>query len=310
MELRKDYILDRWVIINPKRGLRPNQFVPQNRKETKKEIKNCFFCPGNESMTPPEIGRNGKKWTMRWFPNKFSAVGAEGNALIRTDNTYFTFADAKGYHEVIVETNNHKKQIFDLSEKQLIELFKVYQSRIKELREKENIAHVSLFKNHGPDAGTSIIHSHTQVIAYNELPKEIREKSDASKKYGHCPYCDIVGIEKNSFRKCFENEKFAAFTPYASRFNYEIWLFPKEHITDFCSMDEIYLSQFAEIFSKIVKKLKNVSFNYFINNYDFHFFVEFCPRISKFAGFELSTGTIINTVSPEDAAAFYRGEKK
>ena len=60
MELRKDYILDRWVYIATNRSKRPKEF----RKEEKLEKeKICFFCPGNEELTPPEIGRvekNGK----------------------------------------------------------------------------------------------------------------------------------------------------------------------------------------------------------------------------------------------------------
>ena len=308
MELRKDYILDRWVIINPKRGQRPNQFVAEKNVD----VGQCFFCPGNESMTPAEIGRLGKdKWQMRWFPNKFPAVNLEGNYNIKTDNTFFTFGDAIGYHEIIAETPDHQKQIFDLDAGQLVQLFKVYQQRINELKKKEGIKYVSVFKNHGPDAGTSIVHSHTQIIAHNLVPASIMERLEAVKKFSHCPYCDIINIEKNSFRRCFENDSFVAFTPYASRFNYEIHLYPKQHITDFCSLNEEQSRKLAEIFLLIMQKIKVFgSFNYFLNNYDgLHFNIEFCPRIAKWAGFEFATGTIINTVSPEEAAKFCRGEE-
>ena len=60
-ELRKDYILDRWVIISPKRGKRPHEF-----KQEQAEVHSSkdFFAPGNEEMTPNEIGRIEKdgKW--------------------------------------------------------------------------------------------------------------------------------------------------------------------------------------------------------------------------------------------------------
>ena len=36
--------------------------------------------------------------------------------------------------------------------------------------------YVSVFKNSGQAAGTSIVHTHSQVIAYNLLPKIIEEK--------------------------------------------------------------------------------------------------------------------------------------
>ena len=61
MELRKDYLLDRWVIISEKRSERPRQF--DSAKHEKQEGV-CYFCPGNENLTPPEIARiNDKKGT-------------------------------------------------------------------------------------------------------------------------------------------------------------------------------------------------------------------------------------------------------
>jgi UDPglucose--hexose-1-phosphate uridylyltransferase len=39
----------------------------------------------------------------------------------------------------------------------------------------------------------------------------------------------------------------------------------------------------------------------------YHWHLEIHPRLTQPAGFELSTGVIINTVSPEGAAAFLRG---
>ena len=314
MELRKDYILDRYVIVSSARGKRPFQF-----KKEKEKVKEgiCYFCPGNEKLTPPEIGRIGtkSKWKLRWFPNKFAAVDQEGNPIIQTDNNYFTFASAYGYHEVIVETNNHKKQLSDLTIKQIKDVLTVYANRISELSQKENIAYVSVFKNHGKEAGTSLVHSHSQVIAYNKWPNLIKDKIEAIKRYDHCPYCDILNIEKGSYRRCFENKNFVAFTPYASRFHFEIWVFPKDHIRNITEMDEKKLMDLAEILKKILQKLKklNASYNmelfYSPEGEHLHFHIEISPRLSIIGGFEILTNDTINSLSPEDAAEFYRGKK-
>src|SRR6266478_1005992 len=59
-ELRKDPITGRWVIISTDRGKRPSDFLRESVLVT--GPKNCPFCPGAESKTPPEIlvyGRNG-----------------------------------------------------------------------------------------------------------------------------------------------------------------------------------------------------------------------------------------------------------
>jgi len=311
MEIRKDYILDRYVVISAARKKRPKQF----KKETREKAGVCFFCPGNESMTPPEIGRIGKKkWKLRWFPNKFPAVEEAGQKEFRTDNRFYTFAGAYGKHEVIVETPDHDKQLWDLTENNIKQVLGVYIDRIKELNKIDGVKYVSIFKNHGKDAGTSLIHSHTQIIAYNKIPQLIKEEIEASKKYSSCPYCDIIQSEKDSDRRCFENKSFAAFAPYAPRYNYEIWIFPKGHKKTLLELSSSELKDLASIMKKIMLRLKelNVSYNFSIHNApdneDLHFHIEVCPRIAVWGGFELLTDDIINSVPPEEAAKFYRGE--
>jgi UDPglucose--hexose-1-phosphate uridylyltransferase len=315
MEFRKDYILDRYVIVSTVRAKRPHEFKQEIKIE--KEKGPCYFCPGNEKLTPPEIGRIGtkNKWRMRWFANKFSAVEEKGNPEFQTDNSFFTYAQPYGRHEIIVETPNHKKQLWDLNEKQLKQLLEVYSSRITELSSVPNIKYVCLFKNHGKEGGTSLLHSHSQIIAYNKIPKLIQDEVDISNLYQGCPYCQILNIEKTSDRRCFENENFVAFTPYASRFHFEIWIFPKEHINNITEMDDIKLEDLASILKQILKKLKglnapyNIQFHYSPEGEDLHFHIEVCPRLAVWAGFELLTNDTINSLPPEDAAKYYRGNK-
>src|SRR3989344_122808 len=60
-----------------------------------------------------------------------------------------------------------------------------------------------------------------------------------------------------------------------------------------------------------IKRL-NASYNYYLHyapqGFDLHFHIEVSPRFAKWGGFELSTGAIINSVMPEDAARFYRSK--
>lgn len=310
-ELRKDYVLERWVIIATERAKRPHQFKKE-RKEQKVDI--CYFCPGNENLTPPEIYRTGgENWQIRVFPNKFAAVKPEGNFNIKTDNDFFTFSNNYGYHEVLVETPQHEKQLSDLSIEEIKEVFRVYGLRIDELSSREGVRYVQVFKNHGLDAGTSLVHSHSQIIAYNKVPEIVEQEIMAVEEHDSCPYCRIIEIEKNSYRRCFENNSFVAFTPYASRFPFEIWVFPKKH-SPLLTKDENELRQLAEIMKKILEKLAslNAPYNYVLhynNNEKFHFHIEILPRLSTWAGFEFN-GTIINAESPEEAAKFYRDEIK
>ncbi|MCM2325529.1 MAG: galactose-1-phosphate uridylyltransferase [Candidatus Woesearchaeota archaeon] len=307
-ELRKDYILDRYVIIATERAKRPHEFTSTSEKIIEKT---CFFCPGSENLTPKEIMRIGKEnWDIRVFPNKFAAVKAAGNPTVRTDNDFYTFSDAYGNHEVIVETPNHDKSLADLSIPQIADVFRVFKTRIEENLKDPQIRYVSVFKNHGKGAGTSIQHTHCQLVAYNILPEIIRQKEEKVKLHKDCPYCSVISRERDSLRRCFENDSFISFTPYASRFPFENWILPKRHILNLSQFEDKEFGSLAEIVKKVLMKLKelnadyNMCIQYGIENMHFH--IEICPRLATWAGFELGTGTIINTMTPENAAEFYR----
>ncbi len=317
MELRKDYILNNFVIISEKRGKRPFEFKKEPAKIVKKK---CFFCPGNEDQTPPEIGRTdlGRSWKIRWFDNKFAAVTPEGNPEIRTDNEFFTFADAYGYHEIIVDTNLHGEHPADFDEEDWRKVLKVYGQRIEDLEKDEKVKYVNLFKNHGIDAGTSLVHSHSQIITTQIVPRRVQEKVKALRahreKKDSCAYCEILNIEKQSDRRCFENETFVSFTPYASRYHFENWIFPKRHTGRLKDLSEEELNDLGKILKEVLGKIKklnasyNLCFHYAPKGEDLHFHIEVLPRLTTPGGFELGTEIIINTLSPEKAASFYRGE--
>ncbi|MBI4440427.1 DUF4921 family protein [Candidatus Woesearchaeota archaeon] len=312
MELRKDYILSRFVILASGRKERPRDF---SKEAELKHAKICYFCPGNEKMTPKEIGRvpKGKGWEVRWFENKFPAVEPKGKARIRADGSFHALSDAYGYHEIIVDTPSHSKQLWDLNNTQIEKLFCVYMDRIRELSAKKNVKHVAVFKNYGRDAGTSLIHSHTQVAALGIVPPYIKEKNDAVEKFRRCPYCDIMSIERKSSRLCYENDSMIAFAPFASRFNYEVWVFPKRHVTGLSEFSKKEMEDLGRIMKKILAKLKRlgISYNYCLQySRDLHFHIEVLPRAEKWGGFEYSSGIIINSVYPENAAKFYRGYSK
>ena len=76
-ELRKDPIIDRWVIISTERSQRPVFLADQ--AEAPKPGAICPLCPGNEPMTPPEVFAirpaavssppNSPNWSLRVVPN-------------------------------------------------------------------------------------------------------------------------------------------------------------------------------------------------------------------------------------------------
>lgn len=300
-ELRKDFLLGRWVIIAKERGKRPNDFWHALEKEEKHEGI-CFFCPGNENTTPPEISRveeNGK-WVIRNFPNKFPATK---------------------WHEIVVETPIHEKDFADLSVEKISRVFEVYCQRQEEIKKDSEVKYVLVFKNEGKGAGASLQHSHTQLIGLEIIPPLVQKEVDASQKYFQenksCPFCDVWKNEMETERKVLEDEYTAAFTPYASRFPFEIWLMPKRHVKNLPELSSGEIYSLAETLKKILTRLKeslnNPPYNYYLHmapgGDDLHFHLELFPRVSQWAGLEFGSEIVINTMPPEVAAGFYRGEE-
>ncbi len=62
IEIRKDYLLKRYVILATERAKRPNDFVQKNNNDSSPK-ETCPFCPENEAMVPKvfdEIKEGGK----------------------------------------------------------------------------------------------------------------------------------------------------------------------------------------------------------------------------------------------------------
>jgi UDPglucose--hexose-1-phosphate uridylyltransferase len=122
-ELRRDPVIGRWVIIATERRRRPSDFG--HARENQGSVP-CPFCPGNEEKTPPEIlayghperGANRPGWWVRVIPNKYPALRIEGQ-VHRTSDSLYDKMDGLGAHEVIVETEDHGKQLEDLDDSRL-----------------------------------------------------------------------------------------------------------------------------------------------------------------------------------------------
>jgi len=172
------------------------------------------------------------------------------------------------------------------------------------------------FKNQGSKAGASITHSHSQIFATEIVPPEIKEEMAAAeiygKKHGYCPYCDIIKKESKGKRKIFSDKNIVAFTPYASEYHYEVWIFPRRHLDNITLLNEEEIKSFAKALKIILGKIQSLglSFNYFLHNLvpdkNQHLYLKIQPRDSVWAGVELGSGLIINSVPPEEAAKFYR----
>ncbi|MBU0636793.1 MAG: DUF4931 domain-containing protein [Patescibacteria group bacterium] len=301
-EIRKDYLLDKYVIITPGRIKRPHDIKEQSIIFRTSE---CPFCLENvNSKNIIDSLKNFEKDQQIFgLKNLFPAVSI--------DNPM-----AYGMQEVIVETPNHDKELYNLSEKHIEQLLRFYAQRTLAISRDKKIDYILCFKNQGSKAGASIVHAHSQILATTILPPEIKKElllaKDYTKKHSHCPYCDIINKEMKSERKIFEDKNIASFTPYASQYHYEVWLFTKRHLDNIAKLNDGEFISLAKILKKVLVKLSqlDLSFNFFldqvISDKDQHFYLKIQPRDSIWAGVELGSGLVINSVVPEIAAKYYR----
>lgn len=302
-EVRQDIIHDRFVIIAPKRHKRPHDLIEQEEKPISSI--DCPFCQEAVLLNQKGIYRDGTKkdWKVKVIPNKFPAVSPK-------------FPKAYGYQEVILETMKHNKEFADLSLSHIERVLRSYIHRTKKLAKDKKIKYVLVFKNEGGKAGASLAHAHSQIFAAGFLPPHIVDKLTKAQEYrianGHCYYCNLLEKEAKGPRQVMSDKNIVVFTPYASTYNYEAWIFPRHHHDNIAQLNKSELRSYATALKHITSKLnqEQIPYNFYlhqaITDKDEHFYIRICPRRAVWAGVEMGSRLIINSVSPEEAATFYR----
>lgn len=291
-ELRKDF-LGRRVVVTTARGGRPHDNTPPARKPKSADSSKCFFCPGNEHLTPPEIARVEKngKWEVRCFPNKFPAFMKESKK-------------AYGRHEVIVETPEHQNSLSELSEENLCDYIGLLQVRMRDALSDQKLAYTLVFKNEGSAAGASLEHSHTQLCSMEFVPAFIKKMGKKASAFGK--------LEKqNKQRICYSAEKYFALCPKVSRFKHEVWIVPKFRAASLLELDSAQVKGLASAL-KAVLGAYDAATGFGPYNIIFHsaphgeksfpFHVQIIPRLSTWAGFELATEVVMVSSRPHESA--------
>jgi UDPglucose--hexose-1-phosphate uridylyltransferase len=326
-ELRKDPIMGRWVIIATERARRPSDFshAREGRKRTE-----CAFCVGHEHETPSEVlayrtkggAQDSRDWSVRVVPNKFPALRIEGE-LGRRGEGIFDMMNGVGAHEVIIESPDHTVDLAELSEEQIEDVLWAYHDRVHDLKRDRRFRYILIFKNHGAEAGASLEHTHSQLIALPIIPLNVAEELNGAREYyrhkERCVFCDLIRQEReDQVRLVAENDEFVTVCPFAPRFPFETWILPKIHGEAFERITKHEYGNLARSLRDALRRLNKAldapPYNYVIHSSParepedgyYHWHVEIMPKLTKVAGFEWGTGFYINPVPPEDAARHLR----
>jgi UDPglucose--hexose-1-phosphate uridylyltransferase len=336
-ELRFDPIKRRWVIIAAERALRPGDFA---REPLPEPVANCPVCPGNEQYAGHEIAAfrphgghaDRRDWTVRVVPNKYPVLRVEGE-LERWGRGLYDLVTGVGAHEVIIETPDHGRAMADFPVEALRDVLKMFRARLADLGRDVRFRYLMLFKNQGAEAGARLSHSHSQIIAIPEIPKEISTKLRSAQDYfrqkERCLFCDVVRQEvQDAERLVFDAARYVSFVPFASAFPFELAIYPRFHSHDFTQVSDEDLLHLASALKDVLCRLRGAlqdpPYNLALHtsppahprpgrpglwdslHLDWHWHLEIAPRLTRTAGFEWSSGFYINPVVPEEAACFLR----
>jgi UDPglucose--hexose-1-phosphate uridylyltransferase len=330
-ELRYCPIKHRWSIIAPERGQRASETLPSEVKDRVSPADDPF-SRGNEAQTAPEIFRLPKgdatPWQVRVFANSFPALKVEGE-VVREAVGFNDTVTGVGAHEVIVETPESDQELADLEVDEIQLVLEAYRARLLDLRHDIRLRYVLIFKNKGREAGASVDHAHSQLIATPIIPTAVVNELNSCREHysrrERCLFCDLIRQEQRlAERICLETDHYIAMAPFAASTPFETWILPKEHRHDFALSSDEELRGTAVILRNFLRRARKLlddpPYNLVLHTvpnphsrpgrpdywttieHDYHWHFEFAPRTSRLAGFEWGSGYTINPTPPEEAA--------
>ena len=319
-DLRKDYTIERFVIVSP------DNHVAQN------DSKKCSFCPGNEEMTNPSmlslVAKDGmlqrlqdsedsfvRNWSVRVFESKTPVVVTTSENSY-TDRPLYS-EPAYGYHYIVVASEKHKDSLSTISTEQWSNVLVVIQDRLRWLYTQRGVTYVSIYVNFGKEAGGIIPHPHINIVTFSTIPPTIEQEAEASHRIlnekGVCSMCQAVATETGGPRQVLQTEGFLAFCPWAPSHPYEFWIYPKKHTTSFSKISQKEINDLSLILRAtlggLANTMKNPAYNMVFhlspekkNNRQIHWHVEVYPQSEPWSGLERGFGVFVNKITPEKAA--------
>ncbi|MEW6141693.1 MAG: galactose-1-phosphate uridylyltransferase [Chloroflexota bacterium] len=327
-EIRQDPATREWVIIAKERSRRPSDFAQSRIPRTLPTYSAvCPFCPGNETKTPPQVLEyhkdTSKSWSVRVFPNRFPALSPTGQLLTKRHDGFLVSLNGLGAHEVVVETPEHNQPMALMKDHEVLDVLQAYRERYLMLSQQPYSKLIIIFENHGPAAGTSLEHPHSQIVATPVVPRHLQHRYRQAMAFfrekGVSIYTEIMNRELTAKERIIDDTNdYAVFHPFASQRPFETWIMPKVSRASFGDVPLSELRELASVLHKELYKLRiglqDPDYNFVIDTapvrnrtvpyYSWH--IRIIPHLQELAGFEIGSGIYINTAVPEETAEFMR----
>ncbi len=341
---RRDRLTGTWRLVAPTRAgvpLPPNR---EDDAELPASHGRCPFCPGHEEDAGATVARLPSEgpWEVRAVRNRFPAVAPTSSRDLAPgehDRSDAITLDedvqaesppvaavedetrlARGAHEVIVETREHEGDLHELSIARRARVLAMYRDRVGH-HEDSGAPCVLLFRNRGIRAGSSQPHPHAQVVVSSVVPTEIALRTRRAVAHHRATDATLIDAERDAAKRAgrivLEQRFGTLLCPHAPSAPYETWLVPHRH-RPFATLDDGALQELSELLGRGVTLTLDASRRRAWNLVArlppraardlpaaFWFFA-IVPRSAPGAGLELTAGTTVVSVAPEDAAARMR----
>ena len=318
-----DPLANRDIFLAPRRADRPNDLLNRPQED-------CPFCRENAGLTPDPVQQwpaaDSLDWKSRIIPNAYPVVEMKpsGHTRDAADSSvpHQKTVHASGIHEVVIESPLHIESVLEVPFDDWVGVWKLCQHRMEQLSTNPEIAWAMIFKNGGIQAGASLAHVHSQLIAIDRIPPTISTKCQQVIRQPNL-FENILSEAKSENRIIHTYKSFVAIVPSAPRQPFEVWLIRNEpscffHTEPHSQMEEVahFTQQFVAALNKLIP---SASYNWWLHQFPFvpspslnkaaahwHWHLEVLPRIAPLAGFELGTGYHISTIPPDTTAGLLR----
>ncbi len=325
--LHHDPVSGRTVFVAPKRAMRPHDADrPANSDSTTDPRDWCPFCAGNEHRTPPAWLRAPaaatEPWRARIVPNLYPfAVEDPFAAAVAGGQAPLVPRPAHGVHDVVIESAAHERTVAAVDADAWRDVWELCRQRLDTLAARSDLAWATIFKNSGPQAGASLEHLHSQLVALDFVPAVMQAEMAAVDRAPRL-FADAITAADRSGRIVAERADVVLLVPDAPRQPFEAWILPRTPEPFFHATTPARGAAVADLTQLYVTRLERLvpgsHFNWWLHQLPFgsrpsaalraawHWHLEILPRLSAFAGFELATGCHITPLSPDESAARLR----
>lgn len=330
-QLRRDPHHGGWVLL-PRQPER-EQLLSIPREEWPVDSP-CAFCDleaGGAHVVWNVTARmpDGGEHPVRVIANRFALYRVEGQED-REGQGLYDLMRGIGAHEIIIESPREDDTLLTLSPYQYALVLHAMQERIRDLRKDSRLHSFSLFREWRCGKPGSPHHPHSQLIASSIVSLGLANELDAARSHydykDRCLFCDMIRQElQDESRLVCESDDYVAYCPFASRYPFEVHLFPKNHAAEFHEESETRLPSLAAAIKDVAARLEAaipdwrvlmalhtapvpMPRRHFPSSHGsfYHWHFEFLPSPPGSIDWFARTGAHVECTPPENAAAFLR----